>query len=195
MHAELDSHAASHLVTLLRRLPKVAGSLQPAAAERGVPLVLTTFTHEDTRSTREWLVAFGAQLLTSFAQLSEQPFVLPRDNRLSQASLFSILCTLFFAAVLDQAEKRGPAVGSAGVEMRDIDGTRAKIVKLRDDLKQADVTHSTAHVEAAWASLRTVQQDVFKLQSMAGIEIKVIPDQWDLDNATEEAAAVEPQEQ
>ena len=87
------------------------------------------------------------------------------------------------------------ADGSAGVEMRDIDGTRAKIVKLRDDLKQADVTHSTEHVEAAWASLRTVQQDVFKLQSMAGIEIKVIPDQWDLDNTTEEAAAVEPQEQ
>ena len=62
-----------------------------------VPLALTLAS---PTSLSPLLWAFGVQLLGYSAQLARSPYVLPRDNRLAAASLFSVMCTLFFAGLL-----------------------------------------------------------------------------------------------
>ena len=62
-----------------------------------VPLALTLAS---PTSLSPLLLAFVVQLLGFGAQLARSPYVLRRDNRLAAASLFSVMCTLFFAGLL-----------------------------------------------------------------------------------------------
>ena len=63
-------------------------------------VVPVTLTLASPTSLSPLLVAFGVQLVAFGAILVHQPYVLARENVLAAASLFAVLCTLFYAGIL-----------------------------------------------------------------------------------------------
>ena len=69
-----------------------------------VPLALTLAS---PTSLSPLLVAFSVQLVAFGALLVQQPYAMARENVLAAASLFAVLCTLFYAGILLACEGGG----------------------------------------------------------------------------------------